>query len=262
MEPFTMITDTRNSTALPTLMALCLGVGAMFSVTTQAAEASPTMTSTPASAASLSSQQQAIPLIAAFMATSDMPNLNTALNQGLDAGLTISETREVLVQLYAYVGFPRSLNALNELMTVVQARKQRGLDDAPGREPSRATPVGDELLAAGTANQTKISGAPVKGPVFEFAPVINRFLQTHLFGDIFERDNLDWQSRELATVGALAASPGVESQLRSHMAASLRVGLSAAQLRQVTELLEKHVDTQTAKRASAALTQALATAGK
>lgn len=137
-----MITDTRNSTALPTLMALCLGVGAMFSVTTQAAEASPTMTSTPASAASLSSQQQAIPLIAAFMATSDMPNLNTALNQGLDAGLTISETREVLVQLYAYVGFPRSLNALNELMTVVQARKQRGLDDAPGREPSRATPVG------------------------------------------------------------------------------------------------------------------------
>ena len=132
----------------------------------------------------------------------------------------------------------------------------------PGREPGRAIPIGDELLAAGTANQTKISGAPVKGPVFEFAPVINRFLQTHLFGDIFERDNLDWQSRELATVGALAATPGVESQLRSHMAASLRVGLSAAQLRQVTELLEKHGDTQTAKRASAALTQALATAGK
>jgi len=254
-----MITDTRNSTALPALMALCLSVGAMFSVTTQAAEASPTMTSTPAS---LSSQQQAIPLIAAFMATSDMPNLNAALNQGLDAGLSISETREILVQLYAYVGFPRSLNALNELMTVVQARKQRGIEDTPGREPSRAIPVGDELLAAGTANQTKISGAPVIGPVFEFAPVINQFLQTHLFGDIFERDNLDWQSRELATVGALAATPGVEPQLRSHMAASLRVGLSAAQLHQVTELLKKHGDAQTAKRASAALTQALATAGK
>ena len=55
-----MITDTRNSAALPTLMPLCPSVGAMFSVTTQAAEASPTMTSTPASAASLSSQQQAI----------------------------------------------------------------------------------------------------------------------------------------------------------------------------------------------------------
>jgi alkylhydroperoxidase/carboxymuconolactone decarboxylase family protein YurZ len=254
--------DVRNHTARPALMALCLSVGAMFSVTTHAAEASQPMTSTPASAATLSSQQQSIPLIAAFMATSDMPNLNTALNQGLDAGLTISETREILVQLYAYVGFPRSLNALNELMTVVQARKQRGIDDAPGREPSRAIPTGDELLAAGTANQTKISGAPVKGPVFEFAPVANQFLQTHLFGDIFERDNLDWQSRELATVGALAATPGVESQLRSHMAASLRVGLSTAQLHEVSELLKKHGDAQTAERADGALKEALAASNK
>ena len=252
-----MTTDARNCPALPAFMALCLGIGAMFSMTTQAAEASQNMTSPPTSATTLSMPQQTIPLIAAFMASSDMPGLNTALNQGLDAGLSISEIREILVQLYAYVGFPRSLNALNELMTVVQARKQRGIEDAPGREPGRAIPVGDELLAAGTANQTRISGAPVKGPVFEFAPVINRFLQTHLFGDIFERDNLDWQSRELATVGALAATPGVEPQLRSHMAASLRVGLGAAQLRQVTELLKKHGDPQTAERAHAALTQTL-----
>jgi len=219
-------------------------------------------TGTQASIDTLSKKQQAIPLIAAFMATSDMPNLNVALNQGLDAGLTVSEAREILVQLYAYVGFPRSLNALNELMSVVQARKQRGIEDAPGREPSRAIPTGEELLKAGTANQTKISGALVKGPVFEFAPVINRFLQTHLFGDIFERDNLDWQSRELATVGALAATPGVEPQLRSHMLASLRVGLSATQLRQVTEQLKKHSDAQTVERANTALTQALAASVK
>ena len=170
----------------------------------------------------LSARQQAIPLIAAFMAASDMPKLNAALNQGLDAGLSISEAKEILVPLYAYVGFPRSLNALGELLKVVDARKQRGIEDAPGREPSRTIPTGDQLLAVGTANQTKISGAPVKNAVTDFAPVINQFLQTHLFGDIFERDNLDWQSRELATVGALAATPGAEPQLRSHMAASMR----------------------------------------
>jgi alkylhydroperoxidase/carboxymuconolactone decarboxylase family protein YurZ len=262
MEPFTMATDTRSSAALPALMAFCLIVGSMFSATTQAAETPQSMTTPQTTAQALSGKQQTIPLIAAFMATSDMRNLNSALNQALDAGLTISETREILVQLYAYVGFPRSLNALNELMTVVQARKQHGIEDAPGREPGRAIPVGDELLASGTANQTKISGAPVKGPVFEFAPVINQFLQTHLFGDIFERDNLDWQSRELATVGALAATPGVESQLRAHMAASLRVGLSAAQLAEVTELLKKHGDAQTAERANAALKEALAASKK
>jgi alkylhydroperoxidase/carboxymuconolactone decarboxylase family protein YurZ len=98
----------------------------------------------------------------------------------------------------------------------------------------------------------------VQGPVFDFAPVINQYLQAHLFGDIFERDNLDWQSRELATVGALAATPGVEAQLRSHMAASMRVGLTAAQLRQLTQVLEVRGDVQAAKRANEALTQALA----
>jgi 4-carboxymuconolactone decarboxylase len=205
----------------------------------------------------LSGKQQMIPLIAAFMATSDMPRLNAALNEGLDAGMTISESKEILVQLYAYTGFPRSLNALGELMKVVEAREQRGIHDTPGREPSRAIPVGDALVAIGTANQTQISGAPVRGPLFDFAPVINQFLRAHLFGDIFERDNLDWQSRELATVGALAATSGVEPQLRSHMAASMRVGLTVGHLRQLAGVLTR-VDADAGKRANEALAQVLA----
>ena len=208
----------------------------------------------------LSARQQAIPLIASFMAASDSPKLNAALHQGLDAGLTVSEAKEILVHLYAYAGFPRSLNALGELLKVVDARKQRGIQDAPGREPSRAIPTGDQLLAVGTANQTKISGGPVKNAVTDFAPAINQFLQTHLFGDMFERDNLDWQSRELATVGALAATPGAEPQLRSHMAASMRTGLTAAQLRQLIAVLDQRGDATAAKRAEVALTQALAAA--
>ncbi|MDH4607610.1 carboxymuconolactone decarboxylase family protein [Pseudomonas sp. BN102] len=209
-------------------------------------------------AETLSAKQRAIPLIAATMATSDMPKLNAALNQGLDAGLSISEAKEILVQLYAYTGFPRSLNALTELMKVVEQRKQRGIQDAPGREPSRDVPTGDELLAVGKANQTRIAGAPVQGPLFDFAPVINQYLQAHLFGDIFERDNLDWQSRELATVGALAATPGVEPQLRSHMAASMRVGLTASQLRQVIQVLANNGNADAAKRAREALDTHLA----
>lgn len=250
----------RATGALATVLALNLGLTIVPGQAAADTAAPQAMTSTPPAAETLSAKQQAIPLIAAFMATSDMPKLNAALNQGLDAGLSVSESKEILVQLYAYVGFPRSLNALGELMKVVEARKQRGVHDAPGREPGRAIPTGEALLAAGTANQTKISGAPVKGPVFDFAPVINQFLQAHLFGDIFERDNLDWQSRELATVGALAATPGVEAQLRSHMRASMRVGLSAAQLRQLTQVLAERGDVGAGKRASEALTQALAAA--
>ncbi|MGH8036723.1 MAG: carboxymuconolactone decarboxylase family protein [Stenotrophomonas sp.] len=207
-------------------------------------------------AGALSARQQAIPLIAAAVASSNMPQLNAALHRGLDAGLTLSEAKEILVQLYAYAGFPKSLNALGELMAVVEARKAQGIVDAPGQAPRGEIPVGDALRAVGTANQTRISGAPVTGPVMAFAPVINQYLQTHLFGDIFERDNLDWQSRELATVGALAAMPGVEAQLRSHMAASQRVGLSRAQLQHVAELLAHSGDVAASARAVQALEQA------
>lgn len=241
--------------------ALVLGIG-LATTPAYATQSNPESlaVSTPARSEALSARQQAIPLIASFMAASDMPKLNAALHQGLDAGLTVSEAKEILVHLYAYAGFPRSLNALGELMRVVEARKQRGIQDAPGREPSRAIPTGDELLAIGTANQTKISGGPVKNAVTDFAPVINQFLQAHLFGAMFERDNLDWQSRELATVGALAATPGAEPQLRSHMAASMRVGLTAAQLRQLIAVLAELGDATAAKRAEVALTQALAAA--
>ncbi|MGF6562878.1 carboxymuconolactone decarboxylase family protein [Erwinia aphidicola] len=206
----------------------------------------------------LSARQQVIPLIAASMASSQMDKLNASLNQGLDAGLTINESKEILVQLYAYTGFPRSLNALSELMKVVEARKQRGIEDVEGKEPVAPIPVGDELRRVGTANQTKISGAPVQGPLFDFAPVINQFLQTHLFGDIFARDNLDWQSRELATVGALAATPGVESQLLSHTRASLRVGLTVTQLHQLARVLRDHGEDDAAVRVEKALQQVLA----
>jgi len=217
------------------------------------------MVSASTASATLSARQQAIVPIGAFAAAGDIAKLNTALNQGLDAGLTVSDTKEILVQLYAYAGFPRSLNALGELMKVLEARKQRGIQDAPGHLPSRAIPKGDALLAAGTANQTKLAGAPVKGPLFDFAPAIDDYLKTHLFGDIFERDNLDWQSRELATVGMLSALPGAESQLQSHMGISLNTGLTADQLRQLTQVLADRVDAEHARRAREALERQLAT---
>ena len=216
------------------------------------------VTRTAPAAETLSARQQAILPIAAFGAAGDMAGLNKALNDGLDVGLTVSDAREVLVQLYAYAGFPRSLNALNELMRVLEDRKQRGILDAPGSEPGRPIPKGDALRAAGTANQTKPVGRPVTGPVQDFAPAIAEYLQSHLFGAIFERDNLDWQSRELATVGMLSALPGAESQLQSHLRYSLNVGLSASQMQHVTQVLADRVGEGNGQRAREALAPVLA----
>ncbi len=237
-------------------VAAAIGMAAVIALPAQAqgnANVTKQTQTAPEASSSLSARQAAIVPIAAFAAAGDAARLNTALEQGLDAGLTVSDAKEVLVQLYAYAGFPRSLNALSELMKVLQARQQRGIQDAPGAEPSRLIPQGAALLAAGTANQTKLSGGPVQGPLFDFAPLANEYLRTHLFGDIFERDNLDWQSREIATVSMLAALTGVESQLQSHMRISMNVGLTAPQLRWLAQVLASQVDAQAARRASDAL---------
>jgi 4-carboxymuconolactone decarboxylase len=238
-------------------MAAFLGAIVLFLASVHPAAAQPGAARAqpaPDTAQTLSLKQQAIAPIAAATALGDIPRLNQALNQGLDAGLTLSETREILVQMYAYTGFPRSLNALGEMMKVVDARKQRGIQDAPGREPG-PVPKGQELLALGTANQTKLVGAPVRGALFEFAPVIDEYLKSHLFGAMFARDNLDWQSRELATVGALAALTGAESQLQSHVGFSMNVGLTPAQLRQLAEVLTQRGHPEAAVRTRAAIVQ-------
>lgn len=211
------------------------------------------MTQPQAISETLNVRQQAIVPISAFAAAGNMVKLNTALSQGLDAGLTVNDIKELLVQVYAYAGFPRSLNALEAFMKVLDVRKQRGIQDAQGRVPTKAIPKGDALLAAGTANQTKLVGSRVQGPLFEFAPAADEYLKAHLFGDIFERDNLDWQSREIATVSMLSGLQGAEAQLKSHIRISMNVGISASQLRQLADVLGSRVDAEAARRTREAL---------
>jgi len=201
----------------------------------------------------LSDTQKAIIPIAAFAASGDMQKLNRALDAGLDASLSINAIKELLVQTYAYAGFPRSLNALGALMKIVETRRESGLADIVGPEPSHIAPIGQALLDAGTRNQTALVGAPVKGPLFDFAPAIGTFLKTHLFGDIFSRDNVDWQTRELATISMLAALDGVDSQLQSHLGMSLNVGLTENQLVDFVGVLSERVNQTAAARAEEAM---------
>ncbi|MCD8352152.1 MAG: carboxymuconolactone decarboxylase family protein [Planctomycetaceae bacterium] len=190
----------------------------------------------------LSAKQTAIVPIASFTASGDVQKLKQALNEGLDAGLTINEIKEVLVQLYAYAGFPRCLNALGALTETLEARRNNGITDEAGREAGPFPPAGRTSLELGAETQTALVGAPVRGGLMDFAPAVDQFLKAHLFGDIFGRDNLDWQSREIATVSALASIPGVESQLRSHMNISMNIGITPGQLRKITATLGDKVD--------------------
>ncbi len=211
--------------------------------------------------AGLNARQQSIVTIAAFTATGDLQKLKAALNEGLDVGLTINEIKEVLIQMYAYAGFPRSLNGIDTFMGVLDQRKQKGIEDKPGKEPS-PLPAGKSSIELGTEVQTRLAGKPVTGPLYTFVPAIDQFLKGHLFGDIFGRDVLDFQSREIATIGALASMEGVNPQLMAHFNIGLNVGLTEGQLRSLVSVIEARVGKKQADNAYEILAKVLSSRTK
>ena len=207
------------------------------------------------SVSALSGKQQSIIPIAAFTAKGDTGKLKDALAEGLQSGMTVNEIKEVLVQMYAYTGFPRSLTGLNTFIALLDERKARGIEDEIGRE---AAPLPDNanIRELGTANQTAVIGRPASGRVYEFAHVTDTFLKETLFGDIFSRDVLSFQERELATVSALASLPA-EAQLRSHLNCCLVVGWSEDQMKAFVAVLEAKVGKAEAELAEKALNTVL-----
>lgn len=189
---------------------------------------------------SLNNSQQSLVIISALTATGDLENLKIELNTALNKGVTINEIKEALVHLYAYCGFPRSLNGLTTLMQVVEKRKKAGKNDIVGREASPLV-TDKSMLELGTEVQTKLVGQPVSGGVMEFSPAIDRYLKEHLFGAIFASDILDHQQRELVTVSALASMSGTLGQLQSHVAIGMNTGLTQNQFIQTFDLIEKHI---------------------
>jgi alkylhydroperoxidase/carboxymuconolactone decarboxylase family protein YurZ len=209
----------------------------------------------------LNPEQEGIVAVAAFTASGDLKNLKTALNEGLDTGLTINEIKEVLIQMYAYAGFPRSLNGISAFMEVLEERKQKGIKDNPGKEPT-TLPAGKNSVEIGTEIQTRLAGKPVTGPIYTFTPAIDQFLKGHLFGDIFGRDVLDFQSREIATIAALANMEGVNAQLQAHFNIGLNAGLTEAQLKSIVSVLAARVGKNQADNASEILGRVLSSRAK
>lgn len=185
----------------------------------------------------LTEKQQSIVTIAAWEAKGDQQHLRVALNDGLEKGLSLNEEKEVLSQLYAYTGFPRSINATNTLRDVVEDRKRQGKETKEGRD-SNPYAENYDALKQGTEVQTMMSGKPFS---FTFSPATDYYLKAHLFGDIFARTTLTYAQRELTTVSAIAALEGCESQLMAHIAGALRMGVSQEELRGIPNVLEHTV---------------------
>jgi len=203
----------------------------------------------------LTANQKSIISIAVYTAKGELQDLKPALSEGLDAGLTVNEIKEVIVHLYAYCGFPRSIRGLQTFMDVLDDRKANGINDKPGDE---ASPVNQEpdKYERGKKVLGELTGVPQDRPLSgygAFAPVIDTFLKEHLFTDIFERDVLTYAQRELVTISVLSAIGGAEPMLRSHLAICLHVDFTPGQLTEFAGIIKSTAGRKEAKAVRAIL---------
>ncbi len=169
----------------------------------------------------LSERQKGLASCACLMAQGDLVRLEPAVRSALDNGVTINELKEAFSQLYAYTGFPRSLNALGVLNKVLQDNPAP--DWREGKPWTRPALWDDAEIALekGTEVQTQLSGRPFD---YTFCPQDDYYLKSHLFGDIFAGNQLTPADREIVTVAALSGLEGVEPQFAAHKAGAVNMG--------------------------------------
>ena len=194
----------------------------------------------------MTERQKGLAACACLMAQGDLERLEPAVKMALDNGVTINELKEAFSQLYAYTGFPRSLNALGVLNKVLdngrsseshpslledgrvvtdegKANKQPSWQEG---KPWKRPEIWDDAAKAlkqGTEVQTKLSGRSFD---YNFCPQDDYYLKSHLVGDIFASDQLSAADREIVTVAALSGLEGVVPQLAAHKQGAVNMGNS------------------------------------
>ena len=170
----------------------------------------------------LTERQKGLAACACLMAQGDLERLEPAVKMSLDNDVTINELKEAFSQLYAYTGFPRSLNALGVLNKVLENKQPSWQEGKPWTRPAEW----DDAKAAyelGKKNQTQLSGRSFD---YDFCPQDDYYLKSHLFGDIFAGDQLSHADREIVTVAALSGLEGVAPQLAAHKRGAVNMGNS------------------------------------
>ncbi|MCR5069199.1 MAG: carboxymuconolactone decarboxylase family protein [Prevotella sp.] len=168
----------------------------------------------------LTERQKGLAACACLMAQGDLTRLEPAVRTALDNGVTINELKEAFSQLYAYTGFPRSLNALGVLGKALENKQPNWQEGKPWKRPAEWDDA-KKAYELGKKNQTQLSGRPFN---YDFCPQDDYYLKVHLFGDIFAGDQLTAADREIVTVAALSGMEGVAPQLAAHKQGAVNMG--------------------------------------
>jgi 4-carboxymuconolactone decarboxylase len=162
-----------------------------------------------------------------------LPQLRTYLNSALNVRVDATELREVLLQCSVFAGFPTTVNSLELLEEVLDAR-----GTVVAAEPVVRVSI-EELNARGRRVQVQLFGAAapagedgIAGAVGDAPEALERIERQFAFGELFQRADLDLAGRAICGLAAVVALQRPEDQ-RKWAAACLRVGVEPAAVGEV-----------------------------
>ncbi|MBD8847272.1 carboxymuconolactone decarboxylase family protein [Priestia megaterium] len=169
----------------------------------------------------LDDKQRELITLVVLATNQTLPQLKAHVNAALNVGLTPVEIKEAVYQCAPYIGFPKTLNAINEVNEVFKAKNialpiesQKTIDE-------------DNRFQKGLAAQVEIFGDVIK-QMQESAPSNQKHMQEYLsafcFGDFYTRGGLDLKTRELLTFCIISALGGAEGQVKAHVQGNKNVG--------------------------------------
>jgi alkylhydroperoxidase/carboxymuconolactone decarboxylase family protein YurZ len=154
-----------------------------------------------------------------------------ALHAARNAGLGWEQCYEILLQMVAYTGYPRTLNALTTFRSVSgipapERPTEPWEEHAAGEWPRRGVEIFRQLWP----------GRPLAESVRPLSPELAEWVINDDFGRIFGRPGLTLIEREAAVLGSLFAQE-VVPQLRAHRFAFLAVGGADAEIDSIVSAL-------------------------
>ena len=115
----------------------------------------------------------------------------------------------------------------------------------------------DEIRADGVKRVKEILGPKAEESLATLGELGDRIIET-IYGDIYGRPGLGVRERQIATLSMLMAMAGKDRQVKVHMRAALRVGITEDELRELIIQLASYAGFPAAINAQAQLNEALA----
>ena len=160
--------------------------------------------------------------VAVLTVNQTLPQLRAHIGASLRIGVRPIRIREAIYQCAPFIGFPKTLNAI-ETMKGVFAERGIAEEGESAKTVTEQTRYADGLALQAPLYGTEIADRYTWLPA-PFAEALPRWLTEFAFGDFATRKGLQSKERELLIVVVLAALGGAETQVYAHVKGALSSG--------------------------------------